>query len=527
MTRPETLAIGLLLAAALAGCPSDPTPDPVPPTEPSVGPYFEDVTDGSGLQPGLGSGPGIALGDFDDDGWTDIVSGRASPTRLFLNNRDGTFRDSGWPFTLAQGGFPCCPGAMSVSAGDLDNDGDLDLFVGTLGSNVLMENTGEAFVGSANTDVVAGGFDTSTVGHALADWDGDGDLDVYEANGTPLGFVGETDRMLRNDGGLVFTDVSEMVPAELRDGAAFVASWSDFDHDGDPDVYVVNDFGWRGPNQLFRNDGRGAGGDWTFSPAGADCGCLLEENGMGVTIGDYDRDGWQDIFMGNGPGLPDEQVSSAVEQLLRNDGAGRFVDATVAARAYAPRSGDRSNSWGVQFLDVDNDMWPDLFLPFGWFSQREQDAMLINQGGFFRFEPEPGAGTDEESRSVAVLDYDRDGCLDLLLTSEFDTLRLYRNLCVTGYHFLQLELVGVTSNRDAVGAVVRVTAAGMTQREEVFAGSSSSHSSGWKTLHVGLGNAASADLEVTWPSGQIETFEDVPADALYRLTEGDGELIAR
>jgi hypothetical protein len=525
----RVLIAGVLLALA-AGCSTadpDPAPADIPPTEPSVGPYFEDVTDAAGLTPGLGSGPGVAVADFNDDGWPDFATVRAGGARVFLNNQDGTFTDPGWAFDRPGGGnFPCCPGAISVVAGDADGDGDADLFVGTLGSNSLFENLGDSFVEVGVDAGIAGGFDIATVGHALADWDGDGDLDVYEANGTPLGFDGAADRMLRNDGDLHFTDVSDMVPADLLDGAAFAASWSDFDQDGDPDVYVVNDFGWRGSNQLLINDGAGPEG-WTFTPSTPDCGCLLQENGMGVTVGDFDRDGLQDIFMGNGPGLPDEQVSSAVEQLMRNIGGGVFVDATVAARAYAPRSGDRSNSWGVQFLDVDNDMWPDLFLPFGWYAQPEADAMLINRGGFFEFEGSPGAGTSAESRSVGLLDFDRDGCLDLLITSEFDSLRLYRNLCETGHHFLQIELEGVESNRDAVGAVVHVTAAGLTQREEVFAGSTSSHSSRWKVVHVGLGNAPSADVQVTWPSGLVESFEDVSADRLYRLVEGQGELVVR
>lgn len=518
----------LLSCALLAGCPVDAGPAPIPPTTPSVGPYFEEVTEEAGLSPGSGSGPGVAVADLNDDGWPDFVSVRAGGAQVFLNNQDGTFSSPDWVFDRpGQNNFPCCFGAISVTAGDADNDGDADLFVGTLGSNYLFENLGESFVDVGLAAGITGGFDVSTVGHALADWDGDGDLDVYEPNGTPLGFDGVPDRMLRNDGNLRFTDVSTMVPVDLRDGAAFVASWSDFDHDGDPDVYVVNDFGWRGPNQLLRNDGAGGAEGWTFTPSEPDCGCLLEENGMGVTVGDYDRDGWQDIFMGNGPGLPDEQVSSAVEQLLRNAGDGTFVDATVAARAYVPRSGERSNSWGVEFLDVDNDMWPDVFLPFGWYAQQEMDAMLINQGGHFRFEDAPGAGTLEESRSVGVLDFDRDGCLDILLTSEFDSLRLYRNLCETGHHFLQLELVGTESNRDAVGAVVRFTAAGLTQREEVFAGSTSSHSSRSKVVHVGLGNAPSAQVEVRWPSGLVETFEEVEADARYRLVEGEGDLVRR
>lgn len=518
------LPVGLVLLTGCVAPPVDVPPGVIPPTEPTHGPYFTDITEEAGILQGGGSGSGIAIIDIDGDAWPDIVLGRAAGPRIYRNNTDGTFTEIGDTVGLGST-TPCCSASMSLAAADFDEDGDADLFLGTLSGNRLFENRGDLFVDIALAAGTAGDPSVSTVGYAFADYDGDGDLDAYEANGTPLGAEGEPDRLLRNEGDGSFSDQSATLPLVLRAGAAFVAGWSDFDQDGDPDVYVVNDFGWEAPNQFFRNDGPGEGGAWTFSPLPEDCGCVLQENGMGMAIGDYDRDGWQDIFMGNGPGLPNEAVASWVELLLRNVGGGQFADATIQARAYVPRAGDRSNSWGVQFLDVDNDMWPDLFVPFGWYGQQEMDALLVNRGGQFEVEPDPGAGTTEEGRSVVPVDIDMDGCLDVVLTAALDSARLYRNRCETGYGYLMLKLQGTESNRDAVGAVVRLTAAGLTQREEVFAGSTSSHSSQWKVLHFGMGNAPSADaIEVTWPSGLVETFTDVEADTYYRLVEGSGDL---
>jgi len=247
---------------------------------------------------------------------------------------------------------------------------------------------------------------------------------------------------------------------------------------------------------------------------------------MGLAIGDYDRDGWQDLYTSNAAlysGKSDE-ISQA-ETMLRNFGGLSFVDVSLVTDAWAADIGRRS-SWGVDFLDIDNDMWPDLFVPFGRQEDREPDMILMNQQGE-RFEliEDSGVGSEDWGNGAAVVDFDLDGCLDLAVAYSNGPSRLYRNRCESNNHWLQLELQGTDSNRDAVGAVVLVTTGGVTQREEVFAGSTSLSSSRWKTVHVGLADQTVAEsIEVRWPSGRVDQFQDVAADTNYLLVEGQTEL---
>ena len=492
----------------------------------SGGTLFEDVAAAAGIT-GAGGGFGVAAADVNDDGWPDLYFPTPNGSRLFLNQGDGTFVNATNAWELG-GNFQ--GEAFGATFADYDNDGDPDLFVGTFaGPDRLYKHVdGDHYDFQANSGVDAGG-ETYSQSIALADVDGDGDLDLYKTGGATKMIKGppegpaSPDRILRNDDG-IFVDVSDLVPQEYREGYGFIGGWSDLDQDGDPDLYIVNDFGQIISNQLLRNDT--VGDQWAFTPMGEQCGCLLRNEGMGLAIGDFDRDGWQDLYTSNGAIYnPGQDKILSAETLLQNYGDMSFVDVSIVTDAWAATP-QRFSSWGVEFLDIDNDMWPDLFVPFGREEDLEPDVILMNDAGErFELVEDGGVGTLDWGNGAAVLDYDLDGCLDLAVAYFNGPGRLYRNHCVWGNHWLQLELKGTESNADAVGAVVLVTAGGITQREEVFAGSTSLSSSRWKTVHVGLADEAVADtIEVHWPAGRIDLFEDVPANAAYRLYEGDTEL---
>ena len=520
--------LGLLLVCA-AGCVTeppgtDPTPTPaaVPPAEIVPGPFFEEITEQTGVVQGGEFGFGVAVADLNEDGWPDLFIARQEQRFVYINNGDLTFSERG-----AAWGFEANPAPIvGTTFADYDNDGDQDLFQANPMENRLYRNEGDHFVEVGAQAGFAGSEDHASVGTAFSDFDGDGDLDAWVANGANGTDIGDPDRILLNNGDGTFSDISDSTEESRRIGAAFISSLTDVDHDGDPDAYLVNDFGWIVPNQLFINEGPDGNGGIIWRAATEECGCDLAENGMGLAIGDYDRDGFQDLFTSNGPGLPDQPVASMVENLLKNNGDGTFTNVTLASRAFAPRI-RRSDSWGIQFLDVDHDMWPDVFVPFGYGGARQPDALLMNRGGWFEEELAPGIGSDDENRSAGIVDLDLDGCLDVVVVGIKDVVRVYRNLCELDRSWVGFHLEGTDSPRDPIGAVVRVTAGGMTQREELFAGSTSVHSSRWKVVHFGLGHAETMDrVEVRWPSGLVQEFEGLEARAYYDLVEG-GEPEAR
>ena len=343
---------------------------------------------------------------------------------------------------------------------------------------------------------------------ALADFDLDGWLDVYVVNNRFVGSenseVGPAppDTLFRSNGNGTFTDISDLLTWPNH-GVGFVAAWTDVDADGDPDLYVVNDHGgWIQPNQLFRNDSSPTGGP-AFVNISNTCGCDLAAAGMGIALGDYDHDGFIDLYVTN-----ETVAGSGTETLLRATGTGLYVDVTLDADAVATEVGAREVGWGTEFFDYDNDGWLDIAVAFGskWPDQPPAaNALLRNREGTFSLVE--GSGMDlveRRSEGLVVFDSDGDGCQDVLVQNLDGPPDLYRNRCVHAGNWLGLELQGTSSNRDAVGAWVQVTTEELVQVAEVAAGSSSVHSSRPRRLQFGLGAATTAEVRVRWPAGGVQ-----------------------
>jgi cytochrome c peroxidase len=471
--------------------------------------------------PGIDMTAGQAWGDYDSDGWVDLyVTDPAGPNTLYHNNGDGTFSVSPLKEQVA------LPQAHSNGAifADYDNDGWKDLFVANWGQEALFHNErGQGFVEVARSAGIVDDRNSKTA--SWGDFDNDGFLDLYVANwscypkcGRPM--EGDADRLYRNNGNGTFRDVSGYLGGSLN-GAGFVASFNDYDNDGDLDIYLVNDE-FINPigNKLWRNDGPGCNG-WCFTQVAAAAGADSKLFGMGLAVGDYDNDGDLDYYYSNvGP-----------MELLRNNGDGTFAEVAEPAGVQAPQS----IGWGAVFFDYDNDGWRDLYLAVAdTTNHRDIGANRLfrnNADGTFTVVAcDNGASDVRMSLGVAYADYDRDGWVDLVVGNLDEGYRLYRNQVgqSAGNHWLALELVGAGPvNRDAVGARVYLkTPDGVTQMQDVINGSSLG-AGNELALYFGLGQAKRADLTIRWPDGAQQVFKNVAANQRYRLRyplEGDTDL---
>ena len=474
-------------------------------------------------------GIGQAWGDYDNDGWVDLfLAGGRSPSTLYRNDGDGTFSI---PHQAADVALADAWTGGAVWA-DYDNDGWRDLYVLTHGANVLFRN--EAGAGFRDVTATAGVGDAGKGSTAAwGDYDADGFLDLFVANWRCFpecprenAAALASDRLYRNRGDGTFEDVAKLLGDKLR-GAAFSASFADFDNDGDPDIYVVNDkvehpIG----NVLWRNDGPGCGG-WCWSDASREAGAGAVGYGMGLAVGDYDNDLDLDFYFSD----MGEPMS-----LLQNVG-GRFRDATEAAGVGAEQQGGVAG-WGTAFFDFDNDGWLDLFLATTGVAERFESStgllgflfpyanVLFRNRGYGNYVDvtPPGWHKDRNpSMGVAYADYDRDGLVDFVV-GNFDVgYTLYRNtgLAATGNHWLTVRLEGRPPvNRDAIGARVFVTPAdGRTRMQEVKSGSSLGAGND-TALHFGLGRSPAAAVRVVWPDGMQEEFREVAIDRVWHLVYG-------
>ncbi len=499
-------------------------------------------------------GAGVAFIDYDNDGWMDLLvlngtrlqgDTHGVTNRLYKNNRNGTFTD-----VTAKAGLVRTGWASGVTVGDYDNDGFDDLFITYYGHNVLYHNNGDGTF----TDVTdRAGLAQNVVrygsGCSWVDYDRDGHLDLFVANylsttleklprpgenpdctwkgvavncgprGLPTGYV----QLFYNNGDGTFTDVSKKSGVgSAADSYPMTVVAADFDNDGWPDIYVACD---STPSWLFRNQH-----DGTFREEALERGVALSEDGleqagMGVAIGDFDLDGNLDIFKTN--------FADDTNVLYHNDGKGNFDDVTIRTGLGVET---RYVGWGTGIADLDNDGFPDLFVATGSVYpevEKKNPAypfrtprLVFRNLGDGRFEElieeaGPGISDPHPSRGCAFGDFDNDGDVDVIIWNMNEPPSLLRNDVTGGGHWLKVQLIGVKSNRSAIGSRVTVRYGTRQQTQELTA-QSSFYSVNDKRLHFGLGSESAAHLTIRWTNGQTETIPNVAADQLVTIREGAG-----
>jgi hypothetical protein len=503
---------------------------------------------------------GCAFFDYDNDGWMDIfiLGGRRlkdtppnASNRLYKNNRDGTFTD-----VTAKAGLLDAGWAQGVCVGDFNNDGFEDLFLTYYGQNRLYRNNGDGTF----TDVTAkaGLIHPATrysTGCTFVDYNRDGLLDLFVSNyleidlatapkpslnvlncnyeGVPVncgprGLPTAQNYLYRNNGDGTFTDVSkESGVAGFRGSYGLTAVGIDLDEDGWPDIFVACD---STPSLLLMNNHDGTFREEALIRGVALSGDGREMSGMGVGVGDYNLDGHTDLarthFLSQSTGL------------YRNDGKGNFDDVTAEAGL---NKETRFVSFGAGFVDFDNDGYPDLMVSTGTVypeldriapnsPARSPRILFRNQGDgtFVELGPEAGPGISERhcSRGLAFGDFDNDGDMDVLVMNVNEPPSLLRNDAPSGNYWIKIRLEGTKSNRSAIGARVLVRYGGKVQVQEQLS-QSSFLSANDPRLHFGLGAATTADVEVHWPSGLVESIKSVPANQLLTLREGVGQVKGR
>jgi enediyne biosynthesis protein E4 len=505
---------------------------------------------------------GVALIDYDRDGWPDIyftnapgidmaLAGHKARSALFHNNHDGTFTD----VTEKAGvGYPCW--AMGTSIGDFDNDGWPDLLVTCFGGIVLYHNNHDGTFSNVTTQAGLGVDSGWATGAAFGDYDGDGWPDLFVAHYVdldlkdlpefgskptcqyhginvqcgPRGLKGSPDALYHNNGNGTFTEVSKA--AGVDDAQKFfglTALWCDFNNDGRLDLFVAND---GEPNYLYRNDGNGH-----FTDVALDAGVAVNVDGseqanMGVALGDYEHKG---LFS-----LAISHFSDEYAALFRNNGALNFTDVSYAAgiaRSTTPYVG-----WGDAFFDLDNDGWPDLIIVNGHVypqvdtkdigtAYHEPKLLYLNQhDGTFRDISKlagPAIQIPQVSRGLAVGDLFNDGRLEIVVENLEGEPMILQTQGGPRNHWVSFELEGSKGNRLALNARIRATAGDLVQLDQVQSGGSYLSQSDLR-IHFGLGGHEKVDkLEVFWPSGKVETLTNVGADRFYILKEGEGIFPAR
>jgi hypothetical protein len=506
-------------------------------------------------------GSGVALLDYDNDGWLDIYlvngstydaeKGKATPPHaaLFHNNHDGTFTN-----VAEKAGVTNDRWGFGVAVGDFDNDGWPDLYVTNFGKNRLYRNNHDGtFTDIAEKAGVALG--NWSTGATFGDYDGDGRLDLFVPGyvhfdldrppepGTPAlrfsycqfrginvmcgprGLEGEPDHLFHNNGDGTFTDVSrQMGVADPQRAYGLTAVFVDVNNDGKPDLLVAND---SRPNYLYINKGRGAFEDDSYGS-----GFAFNENGretatMGIAVGDYLNNGRLDLYT--------TVFSDDYNPLYRNDGDDNFTDISYQAgiaEITIPFLG-----WGTGFIDYDNDGWKDLFVANGhvypmvdktdWGTTfAERPLLFHNLRG--KLEPVPavkGTALAElfTARGAAFGDLFNDGRIDIVINQLDRSPALLKNVADPVGHWVGLKLVGAPGTpRDAIGATAYLTAGGIRQRADIFSGGSFESSSDQR-LHFGLGRVTRIDgLEIHWPGGRVETYSLPAVDRYYIIREGRG-----
>ena len=529
-------------------------------------PWFVDIANKAGLAPFrnvCGSaakdylvetlGSGVALFDYNNDGLLDVflVNGSSfeilgnpnlprSSSRLFRNNGDGTFTDVTKESGLINEGW-----GVGVTVGDYDNDGYRDVFITNFGTNALFHNNGNGTFTNVTKEAGVEGGNWST-GCAWGDYDRDGRLDLYVARyvdfekgriptpgantycnyrGVPVacgprGLPGLPDLLYHNEGNGKFREVN--ADTGVRDtirGYGLGVVWFDFDNDGWPDIFVAND---SMPNFLWHNKRNG-----TFEEVAIEAGCALSGDGraqsnMGIAVGDYDNDGWLDLFV--------THFSEDYNTLYHN-GHGQFEDVTY--RAGLGTVSYRQLAWGGGFVDFDNDGWKELFVANGHIYPQADQAgnSYLQESQFFRNlhdgrfslvpRQESGFVNARSSRGAAFGDLLGDGRMDIVVNNIDSEPFLYEFAKARSGRWVRFELVGVKCNRDAIGARVSVTTGGLTQIDEVRSSDSYVSSSDVR-LHFGVADAQVIEkMQIRWPDGTVEEHAGLASNREYVIRQGE------
>lgn len=513
------------------------------------------------LQMFTSGGAAVAVGDYDNDGFEDIFvtdSDVGKPNHLYHNNGDLTFTDVAKEAGVAGGND-----AQSIVSDalwfDYDNDGQLDLLILRFGTPILYHNEGN---GRFKNVTAASGLNkfANTIAAVAFDYDNDGYLDLLFGNYfRPVNLLNLTDphilpndldhatngggvTLWRNTGHGSFEDVTEKAGLGKVTGWTLDVGHGDFNNDGRQDIYLACDYG---TDHIFFNNGDGTFREVTEKATGWDT-----KKGMNVEVADYNNDGWLDIYVTN---IYDEYMKECA-MLWHNMGDGTFADVSQAVGTC-----DTGWGWGAKFADFDNDGWQDLFVANGLRSagpenyvpvllpmlttpgidftdvnswppignrswsgyQKKRLFRNLGDGMFKDIASDAGVDNQLDGRGVAVIDLDNDGKLDLVQTNANQPLLVYHNISENAGNWIELKLIGTKTNRDAIGARIRLQAEGLTQIREIDGGNGYAGES-TRRAHFGLGKATKIDrLEIRWPSGKVDQVV-VPINRVSYVEEGIG-----
>ncbi len=505
-------------------------------------------------------GPGVAFLDYDNDGWPDIflVNGTDWPghgqkhttPKLYHNNHDGTFTD-----VTHKAGLDVEMYGIGVAVGDYDNDGYDDLFVTAYGQSHLFHNNGNGTFTDVTQKAGLGGVKEFSTSAAWVDYDKDGKLDLVVGNYvqwspetdlyctmdgksksycTPESYKGTSVRLWHNNGNGTFSDVTQKAGLGEPTSKTLGVAVLDYDNDGWPDLLFSND---TQPNKLYHNNANG-----TFTEKAVVAGVAFSEDGvaragMGVDTADYDRSGNTSLLISN--------FSNQMLSLYHNEGKGLFVD--EAPRSEVGRASLLTLGFGCFFFDYDLDGWPDILVANGHIDPDIQKVQVnvkfaepphlfrnLGKGKFAEVTKSAGPefAAARVGRSAAYADVFNDGRLDVLLSTNGGAVHLFRNVAAGASkekpnHSVRFKLIGTKSNRDGIGAVVRVTSSDGTQTQMLKSGSSYL-AANELVLTFGLGQLTKGDaVEIRWPNGQVDKLSNVNAGQTVVVTEGKGVMGSR